>query len=66
MQQGKHPQYTKVKAPCVCGNIVETGSTKANIKLDICNMCHPFFTGTQKIMDTEGRVEKFKKRYAKA
>lgn len=63
MKQGIHPNYYKVQAQCVCGNIVETGSTQANIKLEICSACHPFFTGTQKIMDTEGRVEKFRKRY---
>lgn len=64
MKQGIHPDYHKVAAQCVCGNVVNTGSTKANIKLEICSACHPFFTGTQKIMDTEGRVEKFNKRYA--
>jgi large subunit ribosomal protein L31 len=63
MKQGIHPSYHKIQAQCVCGNIVETGSTQANIKLEICSACHPFFTGTQKIMDTEGRVEKFRKRY---
>lgn len=65
MQEAIHPAYHKVAAPCVCGNTVNTGSTKANIKLDICSACHPFFTGTQRMLDTEGRVEKFRKRYAK-
>lgn len=64
MRQGIHPQYNKIIASCVCGNEFETGSVLEEIRLDICNACHPFFTGTQKILDTEGRVEKFRKRYA--
>lgn len=66
MRQAVHPQYNKVKAVCVCGNTIDTGSVLTEIRLDICSACHPFFTGTQKIVDTEGRVEKFKKRYAKS
>jgi large subunit ribosomal protein L31 len=66
MKQDLHPKYYKVKATCVCGNVVETGSTLPEIRLDICPKCHPLFTGTQKIVDTEGRVQKFEKRYAKA
>lgn len=66
MREAVHPQYNKVKATCVCGNTIDTGSVLSEIRLDVCSACHPFFTGTQKIMDTEGRVEKFKKRYAKA
>ena len=50
---------------CVCGNEIETGSVLDNITVEICNKCHPFYTGSQKIMDTEGRVERFKKRYEK-
>jgi large subunit ribosomal protein L31 len=65
MKQDIHPKYHKVSATCVCGNTIETGSTQAVIKLDICSKCHPFFTGTQRIVDAEGRVEKFQKRYAK-
>ena len=64
MRQDIHPQYYKVTATCVCGNSIETGSTQQTIRVDVCCACHPFYTGTQKIMDTEGRVEKFKKRYA--
>lgn len=64
MRQGIHPKYNKIIVNCVCGNSFETGSVLEQIKLDICNGCHPFFTGTQKILDTEGRVEKFRKRYA--
>ncbi len=60
-----HPQYYAVEATCVCGNTITTGSTRPTIQVDICSACHPFYTGQQKIVDTEGRVEKFKKRYAK-
>ena len=63
MKQGIHPEYKKMKIKCVCGNEIETGSVMDDITVEICNNCHPFFTGTQKIMDTEGRVERFKKRY---
>lgn len=66
MREGIHPKYNKVSATCVCGHAIDTGSTLAVMKMDICSNCHPFFTGTQKIVDTEGRVEKFKKRYAAA
>jgi large subunit ribosomal protein L31 len=66
MREGIHPKYQKVEASCVCGNTISTGSTQAVLKVDICSACHPFFTGTQKLIDTEGRVEKFKKRYAAA
>ena len=63
MKQDTHPTYHRVLATCVCGNEFVTGSVLPEIKLDICNACHPFFAGTQKMMDSEGRVEKFKKRY---
>jgi len=66
MKPAIHPEYHDVQATCVCGNVIYTGSTKSAIKMDICSGCHPFFTGTQKIIDTEGRVEKFKKRYEAA
>lgn len=65
MKEGIHPDYKPVTISCVCGNKIETGSVKDKISVEICNACHPFFTGTQKIVDTEGRVERFKKRYAK-
>jgi large subunit ribosomal protein L31 len=65
MKQEIHPKYYKTKASCACGAVYEFGSTKENIKVDICSSCHPLFTGKQKLMDTEGRVEKFKKKYAK-
>ena len=60
-----HPTYyTDAKVECVCGNTFTTGSTMKEIKIDICSECHPFYTGKQKLVDTEGRVEKFKKKYA--
>jgi large subunit ribosomal protein L31 len=60
-----HPNYQEVNVVCACGETFTTRSTRKDIRLDICSKCHPFFTGKQKIMDTEGRVEKFKKKYAK-
>lgn len=60
-----HPEYHDVEATCVCGNTIKTGSTQSTIKLEICSACHPFFTGQQKIIDTEGRVERFRRRYQK-
>ena len=65
MQAGTHPEYKEVKVNCACGEIFTTRSTRSDIHLDICSKCHPFFTGKQKIVDAEGRVEKFKKKYAK-
>lgn len=66
MKKGIHPKYTPAKVACACGNTWETRSTVPEIKLDICSACHPFFTGRQKIVDTEGRVEKFIQKYRKA
>ncbi len=60
-----HPEYKEVKVSCACGETFTTRSTRSEIHLDICSKCHPFFTGKQKIVDAEGRVEKFKKKYAK-
>ncbi|MDH4232157.1 MAG: 50S ribosomal protein L31 [Nitrospirota bacterium] len=65
MKAGIHPDYKEVKVVCACGESFTTRSTRADIRLDICSKCHPFFTGKQKIVDAEGRVEKFKKKYAK-
>ncbi len=60
-----HPQYNNVKVRCACGEEYETGSThKGEIHLEICSACHPFFTGKQKLVDTAGRVERFRKKYA--
>ena len=61
-----HPKYDEATVTCACGETFTTRSTKQQIKLDICSKCHPFFTGKQKFVDSEGRVEKFKKKYAKA
>ncbi len=63
MKKGIHPEYKKTVIKCVCGNEIETGSVEEDITVEICNNCHPFYTGNQKIVDTEGRIEKFKKRY---
>ena len=63
MKEGIHPNYAETTITCVCGNVIETRSTKKDIKIEICSNCHPFMTGKQKIMDTAGRVEKFRKRY---
>jgi large subunit ribosomal protein L31 len=60
-----HPTYyAEAKASCVCGNTFTTGSVLKEISVDICSSCHPFFSGKQKMVDTEGRVEKFKRKYA--
>jgi large subunit ribosomal protein L31 len=64
MKKGIHPEYNKTTVTCVCGNAFETRSTRKEIKVEICSKCHPFMTGQQKIMDTAGRVEKFRQKYA--
>ncbi len=64
MKKDIHPEYEEAKITCVCGNVIETRSTKGDTKVEICSKCHPFFTGKQKIMDTAGRIEKFNRRYA--
>jgi large subunit ribosomal protein L31 len=63
MKKGIHPKYEKAIISCACGNSFETGSTKKNMKIEICSVCHPFFTGKQKIVDTAGRVDRFNKKY---
>jgi len=65
MKAGIHPAYYKAKVRCACGNEFETGSTLKEIRVEICSKCHPFFTGKQKLVDTAGRVERFRKKYAK-
>jgi large subunit ribosomal protein L31 len=65
MKEKIHPEYKEAKVICACGETFVTRSTKPLIKVDICSKCHPFYTGKQKIVDTEGRVEKFVKKYAK-
>ncbi len=66
MKQGIHPKFVDTVATCACGNKMEIASTVTEPKLDICSACHPFYTGTHKIVDTEGRLERFKNKYAKA
>ena len=63
MKPGIHPKYHDVEARCACANTFKTRSTKQELHLEICNQCHPFFTGRQKLIDTEGRVERFTKRF---
>ncbi|MBN1365576.1 MAG: 50S ribosomal protein L31 [Syntrophaceae bacterium] len=63
MKEGIHPEYRETTITCVCGNVIHTRSTKKDIKTEICSSCHPFMTGKQKIIDTAGRVERFKRKY---
>ncbi len=64
MKDKIHPKYyPEAKVTCACGNTFTTGSTKSVLKVEVCSKCHPFFTGEQRIVDTAGRVERFKKRY---
>lgn len=65
MKEGIHPDYKEAKVVCACGETFTTRSVRPVIQVDICSKCHPFFTGRQKIVDAEGRVEKFKKKYEK-
>ena len=64
MKNDIHPNYAKTTITCACGNVIEVGSTKNDIKVEICSQCHPFFTGKQKLVDTAGRIERFRKKYA--
>ncbi len=63
MKEGLHPKYEKCIVKCACGETFETRSTKPELRVEICSKCHPFFTGKQKLVDTGGRVDRFKKRY---
>ncbi len=63
MKTDIHPEYVECKVTCACGETFKTRATKPEIRVEICSKCHPFFTGTQKIVDTEGRVERFIKKY---
>ncbi len=65
MKKDIHPKFEKTTITCACGNVIETYSTKSDIKVEICSKCHPFFTGKQKLIDTGGRVDRFKKRFNK-
>ena len=63
MKEGLHPNYEATTITCACGNVIETRSTKKDIKVEICSKCHPFYTGQQTPVDTGGRVDRFKKRF---
>ena len=63
MKDGIHPDYKPVQVVCQCGNTFETRSTRDTIRVEICSACHPFYTGKQKLVDTEGRVQKFLQKY---
>jgi large subunit ribosomal protein L31 len=65
MKAGIHPKYVECKVTCACGSAFTTRSVRSEVRTDICADCHPFFTGAQKFVDTAGRVDKFRKRYAK-
>ncbi|MDR2500673.1 MAG: 50S ribosomal protein L31 [Treponema sp.] len=58
-----HPKYELTKITCACGNVIETRSTARDIKVEICSACHPYFTGKQKLVDTAGRIERFRRKY---
>ncbi len=60
-----HPELIAARIECACGNVIETRSTRGDFKIDICSSCHPFFTGKQKLVDTEGRVQRFKRKYGR-
>src|SRR3981189_2305793 len=66
MKEKIHPKYMQAKVQCACGNTFTTGSTKPELHVEVCAKCHPFFTGKQHILDIQGRVDRFNKRFAKA
>lgn len=63
MKKGIHPEYSDCTIKCACGNVIKTKSTQKELHVEICSSCHPFFTGKRKLIDTSGRIEKFKKKY---
>ena len=63
MKKDIHPNYAETTITCACGNVINTRSTEKDIKVEICSACHPFFTGKQKLVDTAGRIDRFKRRY---
>lgn len=63
MKPNIHPKYEQTTITCACGEVIETGSTRKDIKVEICSKCHPFYTGVQRFVDTGGRVDRFKKKY---
>lgn len=64
MKPGIHPEYRQARIVCACGHVIETRATVEEIHVEICSACHPFFTGRQKLVDTAGRVERFREKYA--
>jgi large subunit ribosomal protein L31 len=66
MKEKIHPSYYQTTVRCACGNEIPTGSTKKEIRVEICSQCHPYFTGKQKLLDSAGRVERFQKKYSQA
>ncbi|HIF05898.1 MAG TPA: 50S ribosomal protein L31 [Gemmatimonadetes bacterium] len=65
MKKGIHPEYMSAKVTCSCGHTFETKATQSDVHTDICSVCHPFYTGKQRLVDTAGRVERFKQKYEK-
>ena len=63
MKKGIHPKYQDAKIICACGEVIETRSTKPEIRVEVCSKCHPFYTGKQKLVDTGGRVDRFNRRF---
>jgi len=63
MKEKIHPEYIDAAIKCACGNVIETKSTKGSFNVEICSNCHPFFTGKQRLLDSQGKVEKFQKKY---
>jgi large subunit ribosomal protein L31 len=63
MKKDIHPEYSETTIACACGAVIQTRSTRQNMRIGVCSQCHPFFTGKQKYLDTEGRVERFKRKY---
>ena len=66
MKPNLHPMYHKVEAKCACGNVFQTRSTAASIHVEVCSVCHPYFTGRQRLVDTAGRVDRFRRKYGGA
>ncbi|MBI1953696.1 MAG: 50S ribosomal protein L31 [Candidatus Omnitrophica bacterium] len=65
MKKGIHPEYKPATITCACGEVIQTRSTRASLRIEICSKCHPFFTGKQRFVDTAGRVERFQRKFAK-
>lgn len=65
MKKEIHPEYKETEIKCACGNVMTVGSTRSDITVEICSQCHPFFTGKQKLVDTAGRIERFRRKYEK-